>query len=76
VRITRSARKHRISNARILAAMVNAGRPETQGDRLIYVGPDDRGVDLLVVAIPDDKHPYSLAVIHASPLAWHTRGDL
>lgn len=74
VRITRSARKHRIGAARIRAAMVKAGEPTLHGvDQLIYVGVDDRGVELLVIAVPDDRNPGGLAVIHASPTAWHDR---
>jgi hypothetical protein len=72
IRITRSARRHRIGNAHILAAMRNAGRPTISGDRLIYVGEDDRGIELVVIAVPDDKRIDDLAVIHAIPIDWHT----
>ena len=72
MRITRSARKHRIGNAHILAAMINAGEPTTEGDALIYVGEDDRGIELLIIAVPDDRNPGGLAVIHASP-NWRNR---
>jgi hypothetical protein len=73
LRVTRSARKHHIGSARIIAAMANAGRPTEDGDRLIYVGEDDRGVELLIIAVPDDRNPGGLAVIHASPTAWRNR---
>jgi hypothetical protein len=72
IRITRSARRHRIGNAHILAAMRNAGRPTVIGDRLVYVGEDDRGVELVVITVPDDKRPGGVAVIHAIPSEWHT----
>lgn len=67
VRITRSARKHRIGNAHIIAAMVAAGTPFVEGDALRYIGLDDRGILLEIVAVPDDRDPDSLAVIHAMP---------
>lgn len=68
VRITRSARKHRIGAAHILEAMTAAGVPElVEDDKLLYVGADSRGVELEIVAVPDDKRPGGLAVIHAMP---------
>lgn len=71
IRVTRSARKHRIGNAHILAAMANAGTPTAgPGDQLIYIGTDDRGLALLIIAVPDDRHPDTIAVIHATPLHW------
>ena len=72
IRITRSARRHGIGNAHTLAAMRNAGRPTVIGDRLVYVGEDDRGVELVVITVPDDKRPGEAAVIHAIPSEWHT----
>lgn len=68
IRIARSARKHRIGVAHILEAMTAAGVPERlEGDQLLYVGADSRGVELEIVAVPDDKRPGGLAVIHAMP---------
>ncbi len=68
IRITRSARKHRIGAAHILEAMTAAGVPELlEDDKLLYVGADSRGVELEIVAVPDDKRPGGLAVIHAMP---------
>ncbi|MDF9716051.1 hypothetical protein [Nocardioides sp. ChNu-99] len=67
VRITRSARKHRIGNAHIIEAMTDAGEPTTDGDALVYVGTDSRGVEIEVVAVPDDRRPGGLAIIHAMP---------
>ena len=56
--------------------MANAGHPTEHGDQLFYIGEDDRGVELLIIAVPDDKNPGGLAVIHASPTAWHNRRRL
>lgn len=39
-------------------------------DELVYVGEDDRGVELLVIAVPDSRDPAGLAVIHAMPTAF------
>jgi hypothetical protein len=72
IRVTRSARKHKIGNAHVLAAMRDAGEPiSVPGtDQLVYVGEDDRGVELLVIAVPDNCDPAGLAVIHAMPTAF------
>jgi len=69
VRITRSARKHRIGNAHILAAMIDAGEPTADGDTLVYVGRDDRGAELRIVAVPNDRGD-GLAVIHCMPTSY------
>lgn len=67
VRATRSARKHRIGNTHILEAMIHAGEPAVAEDgALHYVGSDSRGIELHIVAIPDDRRE-GLAVIHAMP---------
>src|SRR5690625_2648241 len=57
VRFTQAARKHRIGKGRALAAMDAAGKPlvvpatdnETD-DRLVFIGYDDRNVELEVIA--------------------------
>ena len=73
VRFTQSARKHHLGRAHVLAAMELAGEPEcvpAEGDlddRLVWVGPDDRGVVLAVIAV---DLPDYLLVIHAMPLAF------
>ena len=70
VRFTRSARKHRIGKAHVLAAMNAAGDPQripAEGDldeRLLWIGPDDRGVVLEVIGI---NLPDYLLIIHAMP---------
>jgi hypothetical protein len=76
VRVARSGRKHRIGNARILAAMVDAGDPivDPDSDQLVFIGRDDRGVELYVIAVPDDRDPLGLTVIHCMPNTWHERG--
>jgi hypothetical protein len=56
-----------VGNARIVEAMVAAGVPTVIGDQLHYVGVDGRGVELEIVAVPDDRKPGGLAVIHAMP---------
>jgi hypothetical protein len=75
IRVTRSARKHRIGNARILEAMVDAGEPVQIGDQLLYIGRDRRGVVLHIVAVRDDRNPDDLAVIHAMPASYVTGTD-
>jgi hypothetical protein len=76
VRVSRSARKHRIGDARMLSAMQNAGEPvPLEGDAWLYVGNDPKtGRPLKVIAVPDDKGRSDLTVIHCSPLEWHGSG--
>jgi len=71
--VARSGRKHKVGNAHILAAMVNAGEPLLVGDQLLYLGPDDRGVELEIVAVPDDTGRADLTVVHAMPTALRKR---
>ena len=76
VRITRSARKHRIGAAHILSALAAAGPPDEDDDALIYVGTDDRGVELEIVVVRDDRYtdqPERLAIIHVMPTAYRDR---
>lgn len=72
VRIARSARKHRIGNAHILAALANAELVAEVGDQAMYVGTDDRGLELEVILVPDDRDPNAFTVIHAMPTDWRT----
>lgn len=77
VRVVRSGRRHRIGNAHILVAMANASAPtlvETEdGPQLHFVGADDRGIELHVVAVPDNRRDGGLAVIHAMPTSYTER---
>lgn len=53
--------------------MVDAGEPTVVGDQLLYVGRDSRGVGIEVIAVPDDRDPGGLAVIHAMPTDYRRR---
>jgi hypothetical protein len=76
VKLTPSARKRRIGTAHVIAAMNNAGDPQripADGDldeRLVWVGPDDRGVVLEVIGI---ELPDYLLVIHVMPYAYRRK---
>lgn len=73
IRVVRSGRRHKIGNRRIIEAMANAGKPTVIGDQLHYIGTDGRGVEIEVVAVPDDRNPGGLAVIHAMPTSFRRR---
>ena len=71
VRFTQAARKHRIGKGHALAAMHEAGEPTKipasagcSDDRLVFVGRDDRGVELEVIAV---AMPDYLLVLHVMP---------
>ncbi|MGI8575558.1 MAG: hypothetical protein ACR2MA_09505 [Egibacteraceae bacterium] len=74
-RFTQSARKHRIGKARALH-VINTITPtvipavDTINERRVYVGPDDRGVDLEIVALVE---PDYLLVIHVMPANFRRR---
>lgn len=76
VKFTQSARKRRIGKAHVLAAMENAGDPvrlpgeEGLDERLVWVGQDDRGVTLEVIAV---EQPEYLLIIHVMPYAYRRR---
>jgi hypothetical protein len=80
IRFTRSARKHRIgrASARHVLVTVEPTAVTTTGgaDAWLYVGPDERGRELEVIALEvypaDGGRPY-LLVIHVMPT--QLRGD-
>jgi hypothetical protein len=80
IRFTQSARKHRIGriSARHVLAPAEPTAVTTTGgaDAWLYVGPDERGRELEVIALgaypADGGRPY-LLVIHVMPT--HLRGD-
>lgn len=69
VRITSTARKHKLSSNRIREALAGAVFVEMDGDMAIYVGTDLRGLEIELGIVKDDRHD-ALAVIHAMPKGW------
>ena len=71
VRWFRSARRHRIGKARSLSVM-NTIEPEAVpadadfDSRLEWIGVDDRGIELEIVAL---DLPDAIAVVHVMPTA-------
>ncbi len=66
-----SAGRHRVGKAHALAALEDAGQPTVVptpshelDDRLVFVGTDDRGIELEIIAI---QLPEFLYVIHVMP---------
>ena len=80
IRFTQSARKHRIgrtSARHVLATAEPTAVITTSGaDAWLYVGPDERGRELEVIALevhPADGGPPYVLVIHVMPT--QLRGD-
>ena len=77
INFSQSARKHRIGKAHVLSVISNfeaarAVAPDESGkaDRLVWVGRDDRGLELEVIAIEIDK---TLMVIQVMPTSFRRR---
>lgn len=70
VRISRSARKHRLGAERIRQALATATLVREESDAAVYVGTDVRGVEIELVVVVDDRNEGGLTVIHAMPTAW------
>lgn len=70
LQFTRSARRHKIGKAHALAAIANAGNPTVlPNGNLEWIGDDDRGVELRVIAfIAAEDHNLAL-VKHVFPTA-------
>lgn len=71
VRWLRSARRHRIGKAHVLHVMsttepISISPTEAFDARLVWIGADDRGVELEIVAL---DLPDAVVVIHAMPTA-------
>ena len=73
IRFARSASRHRLSRSRIIYEIEHSGRylrvppgEGRQGERLVYLGHDEDGIALEVIAVQADQD--TLYVIHATPL--------
>ena len=69
VRWYRSARRHRVGKAHALHVIsttepVRIPATKTLDARLVWVGPDDRGIELEIVAL---DLPEAVVVIHVMP---------
>jgi hypothetical protein len=76
VRFTRASRKHRVGRAHVRHVISTVAPVEvrTSDGRAgwLYVGPDDRGVALEVIAA--ELEGDELLVIHVMPRAYRRRG--
>ncbi len=75
IRFTQAARKHRIGRAHALHVIKTVEPERTPGsgakhDRLSWVGDDDRGVELEIIAV---DVPEYLLVIHVMPTQYRRR---
>lgn len=71
----RSARRHKIGRARVMAVIALAPPRFVLGNaagdaRIEWIGPDNRGVPLEIVALDERDR---IVVIHAMPLAFRDR---
>ncbi|MFD6054706.1 hypothetical protein [Agromyces sp. NPDC060279] len=69
LRVARSARKHRIGVEHMLAALANETARAETGDAVRIIGIDDRGIELEVVVVPDDRRD-GWTIIHAMPTSY------
>ena len=71
IRFTQASRKHRLGRAQVrhvMATTIPSGIVTNQGEQgWLYVGPDDRGLELEVIVVELDDG--DLLVIHAMPTA-------
>jgi hypothetical protein len=76
IKVARSARRHKVGNAHILAALANGGVPTVRSDgRLEWTAPDDRNVELHLVAKTAVEDPDLIIIFHAMPTALTKRED-
>ncbi|GAB3749134.1 hypothetical protein [Microlunatus parietis] len=73
IRITATARKHRIAQSRIIAALNNAVHTGSIGDQEHFLGVDSLGVELELIIVPDDKRSGEYACIHAMPTRYRNQ---
>jgi hypothetical protein len=69
IRFTQSARKHRIGKARVLYVLeqyqpMEVTDPKSSGRNLRWIGIDDRGLELEIIAVVTPEY---LLVIHVMP---------
>lgn len=72
-RVLRSGRRHKVSVPHIRAVLETVD-PIAIGDQLVFIGLDDRGIELEIVAVRDHKDQQRLAVIHAMPTSFRRGG--
>jgi hypothetical protein len=66
LRVARSARRHRIGVAHMLVALENESARALEGDTVRIIGRDDRGVELELLLVPNDRGT-GWTIIHAMP---------
>ena len=72
IRITSTARRHKLSSSRIREALTNAEFDHMDEDVAIYVGTDGRGLVIELGIVADDRGE-GFAVLHAMPKEWRNR---
>ena len=67
---SRSARRHRIGKARVLQVIHRTQPVEIAAGQRLWIGLDDRGVELEVVAV---ERPDCWLIIHVMPTHYRRR---
>lgn len=65
--ITQTGRNQRINKGRVRAALLNAEYVRTDGRIHMLIGTDDRGEELEIGLIPDERAGHGWVIIHAMP---------
>ncbi|HBX81780.1 MAG: hypothetical protein WAV45_02125 [Propionibacteriaceae bacterium] len=74
VKFIKAARRHLIGKGHALAAMADAGQPTVMGNGdLLWIGLDDRGLLLEVIAFVDGLDPEVVVVKHVMPYGYRRK---
>ncbi|MDJ1370903.1 hypothetical protein [Gulosibacter molinativorax] len=75
IRFSRSSRKHKVGRASAITAMTNAGVPrEIDGQKLLWIGVDDRDRELEIIGFVAAEDPNLVIIIHVMPMIYRKEG--
>ena len=74
IKFIKAARRHLIGKGHALAAMANSGEPTLMGNGdLRWIGVDDRGLELDVIAFVDGDDKDVVVVKHVMPYGFRRK---